>query len=167
MSLESLSPIYMESVSASTATPSVELGSRRTDSTGNEYIYVYNHGVETYPGRAVYLKTAASGYTVSVTNTAAQVGQYAGGVHHSTLLAASYGWIMTRGLCAVGPDTNEASFDAGEYITVGVDDGYVGVDNATMSTGSRLGWTISSGVTAEGTTFAADLGAAWIKSDIW
>jgi len=163
----SVSPILFESVSASTASPTVELGSRTTDSAGNEYIYVYNHGVETYPGRCVYLKTASSGYTVSVTNTAAQVGQFAGGIHHATLLAESYGWIMTRGLCAVGPDTNEASFDAGEYITVGVDDGYVGVDTATMSTGPRLGWTISSGVTAGGATFAASLGKAWIKSDIW
>lgn len=167
MSLESLSPIMFETVSQTTATPSVELGTRKTDANGNEFIYVYNHGVVTYPGKCVYLKTASSGYTVSVTNTAAQIGQYAGGVHHATLPAESYGWIMTKGLCAVAPDTNQASFDAGEYITVGVDDGYVGVDNATMSTGPRLGWTISSGVTSEGTTFAADLGKAWIKSDIW
>ena len=167
MSLESLSPILFETVSACTLTPSVELGSRRTDETGNEYIYVYNHGVETYPGKCVYLKTASSGYTVSVTNTAAGVGQFAGGINHATMLSSSYGWIMTKGLCAVAPDTNAASFDAGEYITVGVDDGYIGVDNATMSTGPRIGWTISSGVTQAGATFAASLGKAWIKSDIW
>ena len=167
MSLETISPVYFESVSACTLDPSVELGSRRTDSTGNEYVYVYNHGVETYPGKCVYLKTASSGYTVSVTNTAAQVGQFAGGIQHSTLLSSSYGWIMVKGLCAVAPDTNQASFNSGEYLTVGVDDGYVGVDTATLSTGSRIGWTISSGVTAEGLTFAAGLGKAWIKSEIW
>jgi len=167
MTLESISPVLFESVSATTTSPKVELGTRRTDSTGNEYIYVYNYGVETYPGRCVYLKTASSGYTVSVTNTAAGVGQLAGGIHHATLPSTSYGWIMTKGLCAVAPDTNAASFDAGEYITVGVDDGWTGVDNATMSTGPRLGWTLSSGVTSEGTTFAASLGDAWIKSDIW
>ena len=166
MSLETISPVYFESVSACTATPSVELGSRRTDSTGNEYVYVYNNGVETYPGRCVYLKTASSGYTVSVTNTAAGVGQFAGGIQHSTLLSSSYGWIMVKGLCAVGPDTNAASFDAGDYITVGVDDGYTEAP-VTLSTGSRIGWVISSGVTASGATFADSLGKAWIKSDIW
>lgn len=167
MSLENISPVYFESVSATTTDPSVELGSRRTDSSGNEYIYVYNHGVITYPGKCVYLKTATSGYTVTVTNTAAGVGVFAGGIHHATLPATAYGWIMTKGLCAVAPDSSQASFDTGEYITVGVDDGYTGVDSATMSTGSRVGWTISSGVTAEGSTFAADLGAALIKSDVW
>lgn len=165
MSLENISPIQFESVSASTATPSVELGTRRTDSAGNEYIYVYNHGVETYPGRAVVMKTASSGYTVSVTNTAAKVGQFAGGVHHSTLLAASYGWIMTKGLCRVAPDTNAVSFDAGKYLGIGVDDGYVTM-GATISTGARIGFTISSGLTQGGATIST-FGKAWIRSDLW
>jgi len=166
MSLETISPVYFESVSAVTATPSVELGSRRTDSAGNEYIYVYNTGVETYPGRCVYLKTASSGYTVSVTNTAAGVGQFAGGINHATFTSASYGWIMVKGLCAAGPDTNAVSFNAGVHLTVGVDDGYTACP-VTLSTATRIGWTISSGVTAGGATFAASLGKAWIKSEIW
>lgn len=165
MSLETISPVYFESVSAVTATPSVELGSRRTDSAGNEYIYVYNHGRETYPGRCVYLKTASSGYTISVTNVAAAVGQFAGGINHATMLSSSYGWIMTKGLSKVAPDTNAVSFNTDVWLTVGVDDGYTAAP-ASLATGTRIGWTISSGVTNLGTA-QAGLGKAWIKSDIW
>ena len=170
MSLETISPVYFESVSAVTTDPSVELGSRRTDSNGNEYVYVYNAGqYEIWPGRCGYLGSSNSGYSLTATNAAAQVGVFCGGVHHATLVTAGYGWLMTKGVCAVSPDTNASSFDAGDYIAVGVNDGYVTMTGAgaTLSTGARIGYCISSGVTQLGGTFAASLGKAWIKSDIW
>ena len=168
MTLETISPVYFESVSAVTTDPTVELGSRRTDESGNEYVYVYNAGqYEIWPGRIGYLGSSNSGYSITATNAASQVGIYAGGIHHATLTTGAYGWLMTRGVCAVSPDTSEVSFDAGDYLTVGVNEGYVGMTGATVSTGNRIGVCISSGVTQAGATFAADLGKAWIKSEIW
>ena len=168
MTLETISPVYFESVSAVTATPNVELGSRRTDSNGNKYVYVYNAGnYEIWPGRCGYLGSSNSGYSITATNAASQVGIFAGGVHHATLTTNAYGWLMTEGCCAVSPDTSEVSFDAGDYLTVAVNDGYGPMTGATLSTGNRIGVCISSGVTQAGATFAADLGKAWIRSDIW
>jgi len=161
-------PIQFESVSQTTLTNSVELGRRTTDSSGNEYIYVYNAGeYQIIPGRTAYLLSNTSGYSITATNTASQVGLFAGGVHHATIATAYYGWIMTRGLAAVSPDTSAVSFDEGEYLAVGVNDGYVDAGGATFSTGARIGFCISSGVCNEGATFAGDLGKGWIKSDIW
>lgn len=174
MTLETISPISFESVSNVTTDPSVELGMRRSDASGNEYVYVYNlSNVEVPPGRCVYLPTASSGYSVTVTNTASQIGNFAGGVHHATLVTGGYGWIMTKGVCRVAPDTNAASFNTDVRITVGVDDGYVPFV-MTVTSGAAdghlfsdyegaVGWTISSGVTQTG-TLTSTLGEARIAS---
>lgn len=166
MSRNRISPIGFESVSQTTATPSVKIGSRAEDDAGNEYIYVYNAGSEIWPGRCAYLKTNSSSYTISDTNTAAGVGVFAGAVHHATIPTAYYGWIMTRGLAAVSPDTNAVSFNVDEYLTVGVDAGYT-VCPATLSTAHRIGYTVSSGITSDGTLGVATMGGAWIRSDVW
>jgi len=166
MSLESLSPILFETVSAVTTDPSVELGSRRTDEAGNDYVYCYNAGeYQILPGRCGYLGSLNTGYSMTATNAAAQVGVYCGGIHHTTLTTGAYGWVMTKGLCRVSPDSSAVTFDAGEYIAVGVNDGYVSAP-VTFSTGTRVGYTVTSGIANTGALFAT-LGKAWIRSDIW
>ena len=98
MSLERISPVYFESVSAVTATNSVELGSRRVDANGYEYVYCYNAGnSEVSPGFGVIVVTGLSGFSCTLTSVAAGKHDFIGVVRHATLSTAKYGWIMTKG----------------------------------------------------------------------
>lgn len=161
----SLSPVIFESVSQVTATNSTELGTEVIDN-GYKYVYAYNAGeYDATPGYPGVLGSANSGYSFTVTNAASQVGVFCGGVHHTTIPAGYYGWLMTKGVCRVGPDTSAVSVAAGSYLGLGVSGGYVAAP-ATFSTGSRKGYLISSMVTNSGASLAS-LGLAWIKSDIW
>ena len=59
--------IYFESVSAVTATPSVEVGRRRIE--GDEaYVYVYNTGSSTAGVNKGCVLSAVSGYSVTVSS---------------------------------------------------------------------------------------------------
>jgi hypothetical protein len=87
--------IYMESVSAVTATNSVEIGTRRIFNS-EAYIYVYNGGSNAQIGPGLFAAvTATSGYTVTVSSTS---GQFAVGVcKHATITTGTYGWLLTAG----------------------------------------------------------------------
>jgi hypothetical protein len=87
-----------ETVSAVTATPSVQVGTRRL-ADGVEYIYAYNGGSAANKGCPVIL-TSVSGYTFVVTYaTAADRGSVILGiVNNATCAAASYCWVATRGI---------------------------------------------------------------------
>lgn len=86
--------IYMESVSAVTATNSVEIGTRRIFNS-EAYIYVYNAGNSQISTGFFGAVSATSGYSVSVSSTS---GQFAVGVcKHATLTTATYGWLLTAG----------------------------------------------------------------------
>jgi hypothetical protein len=166
MSYGQVNAIHFDGVSLTTSDNSTELGARLTDSDGNQYVYVYNaSSYQIWPGRSAYLLSLTSGYSITATNAASQAGFFAGGVHHATIPTNYYGWIMTDGCCRVSPDTSAVSFDAGDYLVPGVNDGYSAAP-ATISTISRLGLCISSGVTHEGASLAS-CGKAWIKSTIW
>lgn len=129
--------VVAEAVSNVTATPSVELGTRRTVG-GNDYIYVYNSATDTQisPGLGVML-TATSGYSVnvsSVTSTDFMIGI----VKHATLTTATYGWVLTKGFCSfvAGADN---SFAAGNAIGVGVNGTFALKSSATGYTGNVVG----------------------------
>lgn len=157
MSIQSLSPIMFESVSAVTATPSVELGTRRIDA-GNAYIYVYNDGnsqiSQGLMGRNP--ATLSSGYSVTVTNAASGAGGMfvVGVAHNATLTTGTYGWLMTRGVTYAVPDASAISLNSGALLTDGVDGGFVSCI-ASAQTGViqaiRLGVALNSFVTAVGT----------------
>ena len=153
--------ISPESVSAVTTTPQVTLGTR-TVINGNEYVYVYNCGNAAIKvGWGGYV-TANSGYSVSVSNAASQVGFLAGVCHHASIPTAYYGWLMTKGVCYVAADGSETSAASGNYIFLGVDGGFVAAaGTASLATGVRYGWLIST-LQTQGTTTP---GKAWIKSD--
>lgn len=85
--------LYMESVSAVTATNSVALGSTRTDGT-NKYVYVYNAGTTAVVGSGVII-SANSAYSVTVTSV---LGDLCAGVVKNTALTTNYyGWIAVKG----------------------------------------------------------------------
>lgn len=158
MAYQGVSPIFMESVSAVTATNSVDIGTRRVVD-GNDYVYVFNAGSSVIsPGMPAVLNSFSSGYSVSASNAASQTGFFLGHCQHTTLPTATYGWLMTRGFANIVPDASAVSIATGTELALGVDGGYVAVA-ATLSTGIRIGVTLSGIVTAYTTT-----NKAFIKS---
>lgn len=121
MAFQSVGPVLFESVSAVTATPSVDVGSIRIE--GDEkYIYAYNAGnSQISVGRAAVV-SAVSGYSVTVSSVSG--GFAVGFVKHATLTTGTYGWLVTRGF--VDSVTNamaSTALAAGDAIQLGVDGG--------------------------------------------
>ncbi len=93
MAFHSASPIRTESVSAVTATPSVELGTRVTVNS-EDYIYVYAQAaVSATVGATI---SGLSGYSVIATGLISGA-VCVGFAKHADIPAGSYGWLMTRG----------------------------------------------------------------------
>lgn len=152
MAIHGISPIRFETVSAVTATPSVELGTRVTD-TGIDYVYCYNAGAASITqGKMGRISSGNSGYSVSVTNAASQAGgEFVVGVAHNAAIAAgSYGWLATRGAVLGAVDASEVSMNVGDIAVAGVDGGFV-VKVGTSATGVPLGFVLNSFVTTVGT----------------
>jgi hypothetical protein len=121
MAFYSADPINMESVSAVTATNTVEPGTRRT--VGNaKYVYVYNNGTTQISVGKAAIVTALSGYSVTVSSLSG--GFAVGFCKHATLTTATYGWLLTQGF--VDGVTNamaSTALTAGDSIQLGVDGG--------------------------------------------
>lgn len=164
--LDSISPINFESVSACTLTNSVDLGTRRSLG-GVDYIYVFNGSTAAQISQgmpAVLNGTASlsSGYTVTVTNAASQTGHLkcVGVAHNATIPTAGFGWLATRGLVFCALDASAVSMNAGDALALGIDGGFV-AGAATLSTGVPLGIAVNSLVTTVGT------GKAYFKAPIF
>ena len=116
MSTFSYKLINEESVSAVTATPSVQVGTRRL-ADGREYIYAYNDGGIANKGAPVIM-TAVSGYSfVKTYATAADTSvAFLGILHNATCAAGSYAWVCTRGVCDAYCDANAVI--AGDNLTI-------------------------------------------------
>jgi hypothetical protein len=125
------SPILCsESVSAVTATPSVDIGTRRFDS-GREYVYIYNGGGEVAPGY-VMIATGVSGYTCVATYAFGTSKPLAMGVvRNATLTTGTYGWICTRGFTDLY-NIGTASVAVSNRLALGAD-GAVFVDTDTSA----------------------------------
>lgn len=103
-------PILFESVSAVTATPSVELGTERVHS-GERYKYVY--AAKTVSMGIGAVLTGTSGNTIVATGAVS--GEFcAGVVKHESIVSGSYGWIlkcgvvdMTNGRASTAPSVNQ------------------------------------------------------------
>lgn len=158
MTFYSASPLALESVSAVTSDPSVEVGTLRQEGQ-SLYAYVYNAGAAAIKvGWGCYINSSNSGYSVSVSNAASQTGRLFGVCHNASIPAGSYGWVVVRGVSTVAADGTETSAAAGVEIANGVDGGFV-ASPATFSTGHRVGFLIST-MQTQGTTTP---GKAWIK----
>ena len=112
--------LFTESVSATTATPTVELGTTRTVA-GRDYVYGYNGGKEASVNKVVVL-SGVSNYTFVVTYATSVVTSPTplGVVRNATIAAGSYGWVMTRGFCDL-INEGAASVAAGDPIILSLD----------------------------------------------
>jgi hypothetical protein len=116
MSVESVSPILFEGVSAVTTTPSVELGSTRTVA-GERYVYVYNAGgaaTGVGVGLSRPVSAAAGIYSLSASSISGDV--CGGFVKHVTIGAGQYGWALTKGLVNVAVSSFASSQSAGPKV---------------------------------------------------
>lgn len=148
----SAGPIQFETVSATTLTNSVQLGTRREED-GRMYVYVYNAcaSIALQPGQGCIV-TATSGYSVSQTN-ATMIGAYVGVVHHASIPTGGYGWIVARGNTYVRACTSTA-LAASDLLVPGVD-GTHGAAIGTMTAHVHGYVTVA--------TAAAGLGEAYVN----
>lgn len=120
MSFKSADPVlfYGKShVTASLGSNHPEVGTLVTFEDGNTYRWVYNESnTDISPTYAVQINSAATGYSVTVTN-ATNTGKAIGVVKHATLTTATYGWVLVQGFGTIemGAD-NSAAVRANIYV---------------------------------------------------
>lgn len=113
MSVQSVAPVMFESISAVTATPSVELGTERTEA-GEHYIYTCHAGIATAAvglGLSRPVTAAAGQYSASVSGASGDV--CVGFIKHTEVPAANYFWALKKGLVTVSVSSFLSSQSAG------------------------------------------------------
>lgn len=149
------SPIGLEETpSAVTATPSVELGTRRYWK-GEEYIYCYNAGgatIQTTVALGVKLVTGASGYSVAATSLTDVVNPCVGVVKHAAIAAGSYGWVMSKGFATVSVVTAlTADYEA---LALGAAGAFIGVSATSVGgTAAACGYALNANTGAGGSVY--------------
>lgn len=129
---------FFESVTQTTLTPSVELGTRRYEN-GKEYIYVYNGANASITSGYGVTVSLLSGYTVTVSSVT-QV-NHCVGVANTTMATAAYGWIQTKGFCKIKLSANN-SMALNDPIKLGTD-GLFGVNSvATGNIDLQCGFSV-------------------------
>jgi len=147
--------LYTETVSAVTATPSVDVGLERR--VGDEcYVYVYNAGNSEIPPSYGAVCSAVSGYSVTISSTTS-VDLCMGVVKHTTLTTGTYGWLMVRGFAQVELGANNSAA-AGQLLALAGDGTFA---LKSLSTGYA---TPALGKTMEAITSGAS-GTAYIR--VW
>lgn len=146
--------IFEESVSATTATPSVTVGTKRLHG-GKEYIYTYNSGSTLNKNATV---------SVDVTNFVAAADTagygtvtYLGVLTEAAIPAGNYGWVSINGYVAAEGDTGIQGITGIRGIT-GID-GITGIQGITGTIGiTGIDGGAAWGVTGSNTTPAGTVG---------
>lgn len=113
MAVSNLAPVVFESVSAVTATPSVEVGTERTVA-GEKYVYIYNASgstISTGKGVSRPVSCAAGLYSVAIGSALGDVP--VGWIKHADVPTLNYGWALKRGLVTVAVASNASDQSAG------------------------------------------------------
>ena len=146
-------PALEESVSQVTATPSVQVGTRRMYQ-GEEYVYCYNSGgAQASVNLGVKLVTGASGYSVAQTSVTDVFNPLVGVVKHSTMAAGDYGWVMTRGFATV----KVVSAMTADYrmIALGASGSFIEASGTTtFGTAAAVGFALNANTAAAGSVYA-------------
>lgn len=146
-----------ESISNVTATNSVELGARASDSNGYEYVYCYNAGGEQIsPGFGAIVSTGTSGYSVTITSVKASAQDFVGVVKHATMTTATYGWVMTKGYSQAEAPAN-STLTGAKFLVLAAD-GTFNAQSATTGVHERvIGMSDDGADTASGGSFLAKI----------
>ena len=114
-------PIHFESVSAVTATNSVELGTLRMHD-GEWYEYVYAIGCVSMGVGATYSGTSGN----SVVATGIVSGEYcAGFVKHESITTGKYGWLMKKGVIDVDNGIASSAPADGDVVYLSTDGKFI------------------------------------------
>lgn len=153
MKFNSVGPVVEEGVSQVTATPSVELGTRRFYK-GEEYVYCYNAGgAQASVNLGVKFVTGASGYSIAQTSVTDVFNPCVGVVKHSTMAAADYGWVMVKGFSNV--KLVSASTADYKQIALGAAGSFIEASGTTtLGTAVAVGYLLSHNTAAAGTAYA-------------
>lgn len=153
MKFNSVGPVIEESVSAVTATPSVELGVRRFYA-GEEYIYCYNSGgASIAAGKGVKFITGASGYSVAATSLTDVFSPCVGVVKHTAIASAEYGWVMSKGFATVS--VVSASTADYKMLALGAAGSFIEASGTTtLGTAVAVGYALSHNTGAGGSVYA-------------
>jgi hypothetical protein len=113
MSYIPASPILFESVSAVTATPSVDIGTERVVD-GERYVYVYNcSGSTISAGKGVSRPVSAAGGLYSVAVGSALGDVPVGWIKHADVPTLNYAWALKRGRVNVAVASSASDQSAG------------------------------------------------------
>ena len=118
MAHQGIAPIIFESVSQTTATNSVDLGTEVTVD-GRKYTYVYNAGNSQISVGYGATVSGTSGYSVTVSSTT-NLDALVGVCYHATIATGYYGWLLTRGAGKVKAPASTALV-AGDILFAGGD----------------------------------------------
>ena len=155
---------FMETVSAVTADPSIELGARRIDDS-KEYVYAYNAGSQDATVGYGLCCSGMSAYSVSLSSA---IGDRLFGVCQSTAIPTdSYGWLQTRGVCKVVNGTSDGTH-LGEGGVTGGDSliyGAMGTFYAYATGATNSTWKVACGVAIEDITSGSS-GKAYINCNV-
>jgi hypothetical protein len=131
---------WIDSVSSVTATGPYQLGVMRWEK-GNVYQYVYNDSTGTIAvGYGVILRTASTGYSVTVTSVSA-VQPLFGVIQNATATTATYHWVLKRGFGQYQMSA-AASAGVGAAIGLGINGLFQSQSGATGYLGGWQGWAI-------------------------
>jgi len=149
MAIYGLQQVFEESVSAVTATPSVQLGTERWEG-GRKYIYMYNKSTSTASTKFGVVYSASSGYSMTISSVVGE--QLAGVVVNADIPTVNYGWVCVKGHVAVTSDTATAPVAGGKLICG--DLGYMTMPSGGTSWTGMVAGVVTAG-TAATATFAA------------
>lgn len=148
MAFYGLDPIRFESVSAVTATNSVELGTRVL-SGELEYTYVYNAGNSQISVKRACVLSAVTGYSVTVSSaTDSANAPLFGVVVNATLTTATYGWVATRGLVEVMNAMASTAISGGGAAQLQGDGAFGAATSTVLSPYFQLATTMACGACA-------------------
>lgn len=136
--LNSITPVIGngETFSSVTATNSVVLGTRASDSNGNSYVYVYNGGNSQISQGQGCVISGLSGMTVTVSSTTG-ADLMIGVAKNATLTTATYGWVMTQGFSGFSAAAND-SFVTGNLLAVADQGNFANKTQATGAFGANV-----------------------------
>lgn len=142
--------LWTESVSAVTASNSVELGTFRFDG-GDIYQYVYNGGGQSAGVGMGLVLSAVSGYTVTVSSVTG-VHNLFGVVKNESFTTNTYGWALTRGFTALEMGADNSGI-VGLQVILGTDGVFTNKTCATGFTNAACGFITQRATASGGSSF--------------
>lgn len=154
MSNSGLQQLFEESVSAVTATNSVELGTERWED-GRKYVYMYNKSTSTASTKYGVVYSASSGYSVTISSVGGE--QLAGVVYNADIPPTEYGWVCVKGHVPLTSSGNSA-IAAGNRVVLDAAGTFTRSTGGTGYTGVVVA--LPTGATETAGTFAAFVNCA-------